>query len=292
MKTILFIALLCTSSLFLTASNITVNLYEAIQKKMVKVGINGRGYTSAEHTSNTGKCIKINIKNLTQNSLNLKLETGRKLHCIYDSIQDMMVARRELFALSPMEEEEYTIYAFCTQKRDQSPSISSKFTLEGLSEGYLYDLSLLIEDLKAFDNTGQQAVWVLTDKEKSKSIRGSNEQTVNKLKMFVEYAIANPDYKRNNSYIYDYSYPDKNENGYELKGEINWDMPYTGLVSLILYDNNNQKVKVLFDEYLFRSGFQTYDYKLQSPLMKKDELYWLRVEGFGTKIKEIAIKID
>jgi hypothetical protein len=293
MKTKIFVLipfLFC--SYVLSAEILSFSLFEALQKKIVKVDIKGRGVTSDNSNGHYGKCILVKIKNLTNDPLNLCLETGRRLTCVYDSIQDMMVAKSEMFALGPGSSHDFTINAFCTQKHDRSPGETSTFTMDGMSEGYLHQLSLLIESLGTLDNTGQQAVWVLTDSISPNEITGSDAVKVKKLRDFVEFAIANMKAERTLGFIYDYSFPDKSEKGFSLKGEINWEMPYSGLVSLTIYDNHNKKIKVLFDERMYRSGFQTFDYDLKDLSLNEHELYWLRVDGCGKKLKELAVKME
>ncbi|MEI6851985.1 MAG: hypothetical protein WCL06_04045 [Bacteroidota bacterium] len=293
MKTKLFVLIpLLICSYVLQAEILSLSLFEAIQKKMVKVDIRGLGYSSENSHGHYGKCITMNITNLVSQALQLNVETGRRLTCVYDSIQDMMVAKNEMFALGPNGSSDFTISAFCTQKHDRSPSETSHFTLDGMSEGYLHELSLLIESLGCFDNTGQNAVWVLTDSISPDQISGEDAAKVKKLKEFVVYAVSHMKEEKTVGFIYDYSFPDKTEKGFTLKGEINWDMPYSGLVSLTIYDNHNQKVKVLFDERLYKSGFQTFDYNLADLKLKENELYWLRVDGCGKRLKEVAVKMD
>ncbi len=293
MKTKIFVLLvLLLCSYVLKAEILSLSLFEAIQKKMVKVDITGREYSAENSHGHYGRCITVKIKNLMAQPLELNVETGRRLTCVYDSIQDMMVAKNEMFAMGPHGSADYTISAFCTQKHDRSPGASSNFMLDGMSEGYLHELALLIESLGTFDNTGQQAVWVLTDSISPNEITGSDAAKVKKLKDFVKFAMANMKAERASGFIYDYSFPDKSEKGFSLKGEINWDMPWSGLVSLTIYDNHNKKIKVIFDEKMYRSGFQTFNYNLENLSLKEHELYWLRVDGCGKWLKEVAVKME
>jgi hypothetical protein len=286
----LIVLLFC--SYLMRAENLSLSLSDAIKKKMVIVDIKGRGVTSDNSYGHYGQCIFVKVKNLTNQPLSLNLETGRRLTCVYDSIQDMIVAKSEMFALGANGNSDFTINAFCTQKHDRSPGTTSTFRLDGLSEGYLHELVLLIESLGSLDNTGQMAIWVLTDSISPNEITGSDASKVKKLKDFVVFALTNMKAERATGFIYDYSFPDRTEKGFSLKGEINWDMPYSGMVSLTIYDNYNQKVKVLFDERLYRPGFQTFDYNLMNLSLKENEIYWLRIDGCGKRLKEVAVKME
>ena len=293
MKTKIFVLLAFVMySYVLPAENVTLSLFEAIQKKMVTVDIKGRGYTGENNFGHYGKCIYLKIRNLNAKPLTLSVETGRKLTCIFDSVQDMMVAKSETFNLAANGSSDFTINAFCTQKNDRSPGETSVFKLDAMTEGYLNQLALLIENLGLLDNTGQQAVWVLTDSLSPNMISGKDAEKVKKLKDFVTFAVASMKAERNTKFMYDYSFPDKTDKGFILKGEINWDMPYSGLVSLTIYDNHNKKIKVIFNEKMYRSGFQTFDYNLQNLSLQQNELYWLRIDGCGKRLKEVAVKME
>jgi hypothetical protein len=293
MKTKIFVLLLLSFSCsIITAETLTFNLFDAIQRKMVKADFKGRGFAPDNTYNHYGKCIFLKIKNLTPQPLKLSLETGRKLTCVYDSIQNMMVAKSDLFELPANGISDYTIYAFCTEQHDRGPGESSIYNLDDMSQGYLKEVALLIESLGAFDDSGQQAVWVLTDNNSPSNIRGANAEKVKKLKDFVEYAIKNMKEEKSSDFIYDYSYPERNGNGFTLKGEINWEMPYSGLVSLTIYDNHNKKIKVIFDEKIYRSGFQAFKYNLENLSLNENELYWLRVDGCGKRLKEVAVKME
>jgi len=290
-KSIFVMLLLVFSAGISTKATNSMSLFEAVKKKLVEVKFCGKGYT-AENTSYYGKCISLQIKNICSQNLELNVEAGRRLRCVYDSIQDMMISHTQMFALAPNQSSDYTINAFCTQKHDRAPSETSIFNLDGMSEGYLYQLVQLIETLGCQDNTGQQAVWVLTDSISSSNITGTDEAKVKKLKDFVEFAVASMKKERSAGVMYDYSFPDKTNTGFSIKGEINWNMPYTSFVSLTIYDNSNNKIITLFTEKPYKSGLQSYYYSLYNTDFKEGELYWLRVEGCGKRLKEVAIKME
>ncbi|MEI6122628.1 MAG: hypothetical protein WCQ95_03285 [Bacteroidota bacterium] len=291
-KFISILLLLVLSAGISTKATNALSLFEAVKNKMVTVTLAGRGYSVENGTSHYGKCISLEIKNLTSQSLELKVEVGRRLKCVYDSIQDMMISRSEMFALAPYAKYDYTINAFCTQKHDRAPGETSFYDLSSMSEGYLFQLAQLIESLDCQNNTGQQAVWVLTDSISPNDITGADASKVKKLKDFVEFALASSKKQGISGMMYDYSFPDKTTAGFAIKGEINWNMPYTSFVTITIYDNQNNKVAILFAEKPYKTGFQTYNYDLTNTAFKEGELYWLRVEGCGKRLKELAIKME
>ncbi len=293
MKKTIFVMLLLIfhAGIILHASN-SIPLFDAIKKKMVSVKIKGRGYTSDNSSAHYGKCVSLKIRNLTSQPLNVNMEAGRRLKCVYDSVQDMLVSRSDMYALAPNASGDFTISAFCSQKHDRAPSESSIFDISSMSEGYLYELAVLIESLACFDNTGQQAVWVLTDSISPNNISGADAAKVKKLKDFVTFAMAHGTPEKQYGFTYDYSFPNKSNSGFIIKGEVNWNMPYTSFVTISVYDNQNTKIATIFAEKPYKPGYQTYTYDLANTTFKEGELYWLRVEGCGKCLKELAIKME
>lgn len=261
-----------------------LTLEQALQKKLV----------SAEITASSGhygKCIRMKLKNTSNQALTVTLEAGRRLNCDYDSVQDMMITQSEMFALLPVQKQEYTIYAMCCEKSDRSPSVSSTYLLGAMADHRLVRLAQLIEKLGAQDNTGQQAVWVLTDKRDPNSIYGSDEAVVKALKELVITLSRIPE-PPETGVIYDYSYPKSEGNAFTLEGDFLWELGSPGFVSLYIYDNSGNRVHVIFQDAAFSSGLQRYHYKVTSEKLASGELYWIRMKQNNRTLKELAVKMD
>ncbi|HOY32806.1 MAG TPA: hypothetical protein PKW80_13090 [Bacteroidales bacterium] len=285
---VVFFSLVLSSCIYAGETN-SFSLYDALQQKLVMVVIKGRGTTSDNTSAHYGKCISLNVKNICSKKLELKLEAGRKLKCYKDSVQTMMVSQTEIFALAPGNTCDFTINAFCTRKSSASPGSRNVFNMQDMAGGYLLELTQLIESLGCQDNMGQQAVWAITDGVSPENIKGGDPSKAKKLKDFVEFAIKRIKSDQIGGYIYDYSFPDKTSEGYKIAGEINWDMPYSGTVTLSVYDNKGKKMLDIFTGVPYNSGFQSYDYKLANTIFREGETYWLKVVSGGQWLKEVAI---
>lgn len=285
---LLVFSLVLCSGLF-AGETMSTSLFDAVQKNLVKVVFKGRGYTSENRSAHYGKCILLHLKNVSSQRLELSLEAGRKLHSCYDSVQDMMVSQTEVFALGPGGSSDFTINAFCIEKSETAPKENTVFTMAALAGGYLLQLVQLIESLGCQDNMGQQAVWVLTDNVSPENIKGSDREKEKKLRDFVDFALKKIQGGKIDGVIYDYSFPDKMAGGFKIAGQINWDMPYSGTVTLGVYDNKGKKVADIFAGVPYNKGFQTFTYELASSLFREGELYWLKVISNGERLKEVAI---
>ena len=288
-KLITFVFSLVLSSCIFAGESASYSLFDAVQKNLVKVVFKGRGTTSDNSNSHYGRCISLSIKNVTSQRLELKIEAGRRLKCYKDSVQSMMVSKTEMFALGPGNTSDFTINAFCTKKNSGSPKATNVYNMQGMAEGYLYELVQMIESLDCQNNTGQQAVWALTDSISPENIKGDDAVKAKKLRDFVEFAIRSYKAEKASGFNYDYSFPDKIYNGYKVKGEINWTMPNSGTVTLSVYDSKGKKVADIFAGVPFNTGFQTYDYEIAHNMFTEGNTYWLRIISAGKQLKEVAV---
>jgi hypothetical protein len=274
----------------LFAADNSYTLAEALQKKMATVTIVGNN--DAVH-SFYGQCIMMRIKNTSNQNLSLKLEPGRRLNCDYDSVQDMMVTQAEIFALLPSQSKEFFVYAMCCEKSNRSPGKSSSYSLGAMANSSLAGLAKLIDDLDAQDMSGQHAVWVLTDNADPEGIVSDNAAITKALKEFVITALKSQSgVVREPGFIYDYSYPENNGKAFTIEGDFSWEMPYGSFVSLYLYDNNGNRMQVVFQDVAFTSGLKTYHYKITSDALQSGNLYWIRMKMNNKTLKELAVTMD
>jgi hypothetical protein len=268
------------------AASLSISLEEALKKKLVTATILGKGCYY-------GQSVKLKLKNISNQNLSISLEAGRRLNCVYDSVQDMLVTKSEMLALLPSQTKEFTIYAMCCEKSNRTPSETSTYNLGAMANSALMNLAILIEKLNVQDLTGVKAVWVISDGISPDEITGSDETTVKALKEYVM-AVANKrkPAERDPNIIYDYSYPTLEGEVFTIEGDFDWEMPTPGFVSLYIYDNNGKQVKVVFQDLSATSGLQSYHYKVSDATFQFGELYWIRMKQNNRTIKELAVKME
>jgi hypothetical protein len=264
---------------------------DALNRKLITVSITGRKDAT---TAYYGGCITLIISNTSNQNLSIRLENGRRLNCVNDTIQDMLVTQSEMMALVPSQKKELTIYAMCSQKHDRSPKPNSVFRLGAMAESQIVKLTALIEKYNVQNYTGQEAVWVLTDNEDPSSISGDDQEIVKLLRECVTGAVV--EQKKVNTrepgFIYDYSYPKVDENAFTIEGDFAFQMSYKNFVSLYIYDNYGNRIKVVFQDVPYSTGMQNYHYKITSSDFRPGELYWLRMKSDSKTLKELAIQMD
>ena len=278
---VLFTALLSSGSFATTP----VSLKDACEEKIIKVVINGNPFDLGSPLSKRyyGECISIQVENLTNNVLNLQIENGRILLSDFDSIQNMIITKQLVFALNGKESATYKAYAMCIEKANGAPDAKTTFQLGDMADGYLLQLTQMLEKNNYQDHAAQSSVWAITDHLDTMAIYSSDIIEKNMLRKFIgTYQKATAD--KRIVPIYDpekTTYIERKE--FNISGKIDWTMKGDGYASLIVYDEQGTQVTTIFEKRKFDEGNQSYDFKVVSCMIQKGKKYLVRL-----KIKELT----
>lgn len=129
------------------AGNPTYTLKEALKKKLVKVEIQGADTIAPGASSHYGKCLQIQLTNLTAQKFNVQLETGQQLLPDDSAIQTMIVTEQLLFVMGGNKKQKKYINAMCMQKNDGGPGKDVSFAMGMMSNGHLLGIAQLLESI-------------------------------------------------------------------------------------------------------------------------------------------------
>jgi hypothetical protein len=185
----LFVTLFCLQFLSITSFAKTptdvLPLVDAVQKKLVKITAIGKG-------GYNGKCLAVEIKNLTNKNLSIALLAGTIFSNSNEWQQDLMVVAEQQIALKPQFTEKETLQTMCIKPHHGSPSIGVSFLLASMAEGHLLKLAQWINEKKYFSSTAQSAVWAIIDKRGMGEIYGEDLEMTKELCALVSNAIGQP----------------------------------------------------------------------------------------------------
>jgi hypothetical protein len=247
-------------------------LSEAIKNKWIKAKITGNG------NGHYGQCVQFSLENLTSQVLDINVEAGRKLICLNDSIQDLMVTQAAALALYPGKTQNLPVYAMCIREHRRSPKTNSSYTPGPMAEGNLLELAIIIEKHSIQDIGGQAAVWVLTDSASLSSVSGSSKENILLLTTFLKNAIYEATHK-----------PDPTMFEYYIQGALVFELKEESTGSVMAYDKTGKQISVLCENVPFKEGLNCYDFRLVNPAVKKDNQYFVRLIIGGKVIKEISL---
>jgi uncharacterized protein YozE (UPF0346 family) len=259
-----------------------IPLKDASNQKIVSINIHGiKTEIGSYKNHHYGDCITVELKNLSYNNINLKLEAGRLLICDYDSIQNMMITKSLIFALKPKESATYNAYAMCVEKTDHSPDHNSTFKIGEMAKGYLLELAKLLEQNNYQDNAGQNAVWALTNNNDTANIYTSDKDECSSLRKFVSQTKGfNKNITDNTIYL-------ENDDNY-ISGNIAWEMANKGNASLIVYDEKGKFVTTIFTDKKYEAGEQSCNFKVVSCLIEKNKKYFVKLKIWDTTKEELV----
>ena len=148
--------------------SLPVELIQAIQDKKISVSVISTG-------SYSGKCIQLNIKNLTNLPYTLSIAAGTIFIPEDEGEQTILVPQKNIIALHPSETKRTLVDGFCTELKDRCPQTSSTFSISKNRNQALGDLVQFMAPLKNLDESLiQQSIWCITDGESPSNLSSVN----------------------------------------------------------------------------------------------------------------------
>ena len=155
-----------------------ISIEKLTQSGLLKTEVKGLG----GHQEN---CIEFSLKNLTNDSLFVLVEPGRRLTADDSVYQDIFIVKKNLIALSPLESKTVSGYGFCCQSNDHSPAKDSKFSLGFMAPKDWIKLATVIDENKFPVGAIQSAVWTVSNNHPLSSIYDENMESISLLRKTV-----------------------------------------------------------------------------------------------------------
>jgi hypothetical protein len=293
MKTNRFTAIILVCTLMFSLNSFagdTISLKDAVKKKMVAVMIHGTrpGPKAILSHKYYGQCLQVDVKNLTDSAITLKLETGRILDCDHDSIQNMMITRQLVFTLDGNKSDTYKAYAMCVQETKASPDAHASYQIGEFADNNLLAFSKIIEKYNFQDNAGQNAVWVFTDNNDTTSIYANNmdesrilKKYINKYKYTSAKKIVDPSDMLGEPKILSTKAP-------TITANMIWEMKKNGNATMQVFDEDGKLVVTVFEKQYFSKGEQTHFVTLSGSKIEKSKTYYVRLKIKGDTKEEMT----
>jgi hypothetical protein len=180
----LLIPMLCLGST-VEAATAELSLKEAINLRKVEATFKPNGYA-------IGECVKGEIKNLTSDTLLIKVEAGTFFKCLSTNKQDLYVTRAKSFRL---EKNASTVEGFmCLGVFTEyaPPSADDDLVVQNPSNKYMPGLCKIIDSLELNCQTGQTAVNALIYNLPMSSVIGAFVPNVNAVRLYLAKSLNVP----------------------------------------------------------------------------------------------------
>lgn len=157
-RSLYVLTLSCAALLSFSYPDHSLTLQQAIDDKQVSATVlpfGNSGYSDG---------LRINVKNISGKTLQLKLPKGSIFIPDNSGEQTLVTSGDELFALSPGQEKQIVRPGFCTELHDHGSDDTSTFQLACSKNEKLLNLLAYMDSLQVTDKDFiQQAVWCITD---------------------------------------------------------------------------------------------------------------------------------
>jgi len=276
---ILFVIFITLSSSKPTSIGITYDLKTAIEKKLVACELTGN--TDSPHYYQP---LQINIKNLTDKSLQIKIPNGQKISSDSLKIQDLIITQEELIALRPKEKESKPLFAMCIQQFKSASNNETTYHLGKQTSDNLKKLTEEIEKNKSHNTLGQYSIWALTNDFPIEEIGGFDEEEAFQYQNFMA-DLLDITLPTNISESYKTYYSQTKTLKRSVKGMFKYKFHKQSNVTIGLFNEQDIIVRELYSNPTEKAGEHLFNYAFDTNTYE-DPVYFIRLIING------EIKID
>lgn len=253
-----------------TTSNSTYDLKTALEKNLVKCSFSGNSDSPHYYQP-----LKIDISNLTNRDITIKIPNGLKFVSDSTDTQDLIITQEELIALSPNKRETKLLYAMCIEQNKSASNENTKYHIGDQSSDNIAVLTKEIERNKSFNTLGQYSIWALTDSYPINEIEGFNEKEANLYQHFVGHLldIEIPLAETENYKTY---YKSVKSFKRSVVGEFKYKFHKQTKVTIGLFNEQDIIVRELYNNPLEKLGEHFFNYAFDTTTYT-DPIYYIRL---------------
>lgn len=173
---VLILVLLANNSL--EAKLVKLNIGDANRQNKIKAEVRSLG-------RHQGYCLNLSVQNLSNDSLEVVVEAGRRFVAGDALDQDILLVKQELLVLRKGQSRSTRLRGYCCQASDRSPSANERYTIGNLADSGLFALAQRLNAQAFESDIEQQAIWALSDNRHTSTIPSGKDSCALELKKFV-----------------------------------------------------------------------------------------------------------
>jgi hypothetical protein len=236
------------------------------------------------------ECMNIHVENLTDDTLNVLLEPGRRLVSIDSSIQDIFIVKKRKIRLPPLVKFIIGGYGFCCQSSNGAPRKGQRFKIGYMAPEKWVKLAEFIDIHNFPTRAVQSAVWVMSNDHPVSSIHDAKPEKVIKLKKFVAKlkGVELPWYSL--TYVEDTArlFSNKPE---MLWGKIEYQIKNNTVITVNVRNEQGDKVKTLIDQISKGPGHYYLDVKLPVENWPRGKYFIYIIEDYANLNTKRSFKL-
>ncbi len=280
----IFLAIIAISILSSSKPSLTIyDLKTAIEKNMVSCAFNGN-FESPHYY----QPLNIEITNLTNKEISIKVPNGLKFISDSTDIQDVIITQEELIALTPSQKETKSLFAMCIQQNNSAPFEGATYHIGNLATGNLNKLTHEIEKNKTFNTLGQYSIWALTNKHPLEEIDGFDKKEATHYQKYIANLLnIKPPVKQPENYK---TYYERTTTiSRSVEGNFKYKIHNQSNVTIGLFNEQDIIVRELYNNPSKKPGYHHFKYAFDLETYQ-DPRYYVRLIIDG-KIK-VNLKIE
>ncbi len=247
----------------LVAAKKSMDLATALKKQLVKGQVISKGGFS-------GHCLSLRLDNKGQDSLQIRIEPGRRFRAPQEDKQDLLVVKEFFLVLGSYGSATADIKVYCCQAGDRAPQAMDVFGWGDMADSNLVRLADFLNQNAFEEHAEQQAVWSLSNGHPAAGISGDNDSLILPLRQFVArlkgevlpwYSIKTQTYVFKSGHIR--VVPTR------LKGDLIYSLNENSYVTILVTDENGLPAGIIKSHWLQPSASGTYS--LELPLRGLDK---------------------
>lgn len=281
--------ILLVTSAFINRIPAVEKEFISIEKLMTEgkldVSISGLGGYQEE-------CVAFKIKNLTGDSVLLRIEPGRRLHSEDTTMQDIFIVKHKNLTLPPYAEITEKGYGFCCKSHHRGPASGAVFGIGAMAPESWQKLANVIDKGNFPKQAIQAAVWCVSNDHPISAITDKNPASVDLLRRTVAKikGVEVPWY----TVIFEEAatehqlFSDKHQ---RVTGEVNYQINNSAIVSILVKDRTGQVIRSLVKGNSNTSGSYTYHLDLSVSGWPKGEYIIYIYEDYSNLNKKVGFKL-
>ena len=262
------------------------DLNTAAKNKLISFTINGN-----VNSSHYIKPVVINIQNLKNTSVLVRIDNGLELKANDSSYQNMIITKEELIVLNPLEKKTFELYGMCTEPSDKAPDGKTTYSSGKLASAGLCEVTQLIQKSKYFDIIGQNAVWATISKSNLEDITGFDSTEARQLQKLVSKITGKPlpPPPAKNDYLHNF---ECREFVASVGGSFEFASSRKMSVVVAMFDKNNIVVRELYKNTNVEPGTHKFNYEFDATVYNDDYYYIRFIANDDIKLsRKVSMKI-
>lgn len=188
----------------------------------------------------SGKSVSLNLTNKSASSLTILIQPGTLFYPSDPGQQTLITMENQLISLAPSEKKKETIYAYCSEAHDRSPTVETTFSIGRNNNPKFDSLFTFMKPLKIPSNYLQSISWAISDNSPVSAI-GSETIELKKLRKYLYKVTGQEEENFTSDFI-----ESVDERGYivrtlyRVKGFIEFNSDKTKWLHQEVYDENGK----------------------------------------------------